>query len=62
VDLDAGSGGEIFMTRHFDALVCNGGVDFPMIANGASFTCIAAGGKTFTVTIDSKDTGSYLVQ
>jgi hypothetical protein len=50
------------MTRHFDALVCNGGVDFPMIANGASFTCIAAGGKTFTVTIESKDTGSYLVQ
>jgi hypothetical protein len=25
-------------------------------------TCIAAGGKTSTVTIDSKDTGSYLVQ
>jgi hypothetical protein len=49
------------MTRHFDALVWDGGVDFPMIANGESFTCIAAGGKTFTVTIDSKDTGSYLV-
>jgi hypothetical protein len=28
-----------------------------MIANGESFTFTALGGKTFTVTIDSKDTG-----
>ena len=29
---------------------------------GATFTCTAAGGKTYTVTIKNKDNGAYVVQ
>jgi hypothetical protein len=41
---------------------CNGGKDFTMKNNGDSFTCTAAGGKTYKVTIENKDDGKYLVQ
>jgi hypothetical protein len=40
---------------------CNGGSDFTMKNKGDSFTCTAAGGKTFKVTITNTD-GHYLVQ
>jgi hypothetical protein len=42
-------------------VVCNGGSDFTMKSNGSSFTCTAAGGKTFQVTIQDKSDGKYVV-
>ncbi len=39
---------------------CNGGKDFTLKKAGDTFTCSAAEGKTFTVTITNKD-GHYTV-
>jgi hypothetical protein len=43
-------------------VICNGGADVEMTADGQTFTCTAAGSQTFRVTIANKDTGSYLVR
>jgi hypothetical protein len=40
---------------------CNGGSDFTMKHDNDSFTCTAAGGKTYTVTIKDKSDGNYVV-
>src|SRR3954465_13641775 len=55
---------ETYITNQLGAsnVVCNGGNDFSMTSNGDSFTCTAAGGKTYQVTIVNKDPGSYLVR
>jgi hypothetical protein len=55
---------ERYITTHMHAtnVTCNGGSDFTMKTNGASFTCSAAGGQTFKVTITDKKNGVYLVQ
>jgi hypothetical protein len=41
---------------------CNGGKDIDLKKNGATFTCSAAGGRTFTVTITDKNDGHYTVR
>jgi hypothetical protein len=41
---------------------CNGGKDFTMKHDGDTFTCSASGGKSFTVTIENKDKGNYVVR
>jgi hypothetical protein len=53
-----------YIEQHLGAtgVVCNGGKDFTMKSNGQTFTCTAAGGKTYTVTIENKDNGTYQVQ
>jgi hypothetical protein len=55
---------EIYIANDLGAsnVQCNHGEDFPMKHNGDSFTCTAAGGKSFKVTIESTEDGSYLVQ
>lgn len=55
---------EKYITERLGAtnVSCNGGKDFPMKRDGATFTCTAAGGKTFTVTIKDKSNGAYVVQ
>jgi hypothetical protein len=55
---------EKYITNNLGAtnVKCNGGNDFTMKHNGDKFTCTADGGKTFTVTIENKNDGSYLVQ
>ena len=54
---------EHFIEQHLGAshVVCNGGKDFPMTADNATFTCTAGSGQRFTVTIDNKNTGAYTV-
>jgi hypothetical protein len=42
-------------------VTCNQGKDFTLKTNGAQFTCTAAGGKTYTVTIQNKNNGTYVV-
>ena len=44
------------------SVTCNNGKDFTMKKNNATFTCTAAGGKKYTVTIKDKSNGNYLVQ
>ncbi len=55
---------ERFITSKLGAtgVQCNGGKDFTMKKNGDTFTCSAAGGKSFTVTIQNKDKGNYQVR
>jgi hypothetical protein len=55
---------ETYITNQLGAsdVQCNGGKDYTMKHNGDSFTCSAAGGKSFKVTIANKKDGSYLVQ
>lgn len=47
---------------HVSAVVCNNGHDFPMTADGATFTCRGADGAAYTVTITDKDRGNYSVR
>jgi hypothetical protein len=47
---------------HASGVQCNGGKDFEMKHDGDTFTCTAQDGKTFTVTVENKDNGDYLVQ
>jgi hypothetical protein len=42
-------------------VVCNGGQNFAMTSNGATFGCTAAGGRHYTVTITDKNSGRYTV-
>ncbi|HKC28208.1 MAG TPA: hypothetical protein VKB75_09370, partial [Jatrophihabitans sp.] len=55
---------ENYIASHLNAsqVQCNGGNDFTMKHSGDTFTCTAAGGKSFKVTIENKKNGSYLVQ
>jgi hypothetical protein len=55
---------EKYITNNLNAsnVQCNGGSDFTMKENGATFRCTAAGGKTFTVEIQDKNDGKYLVR
>jgi hypothetical protein len=55
---------EKYITQNLGAsnVECNGGKDFTMKNNGDTFTCSADGGQTFTVTIEDKNDGHYLVQ
>jgi len=54
---------EQFITSRLNAtnVVCNGGRDFALKADGAKFTCTAAGGKRFTITITDAESGHYVV-
>ena len=42
-------------------VVCNGGSNFTMKHDNDSFSCSAANGQKFTVTIQNKDNGTYVV-
>lgn len=55
---------EDYITHKLDVtgVVCNDGRNFPMVANGTSFTCTDDGGHTYTVTIKNKLTGDYEVR
>ncbi len=55
---------EKYITSQFNAsdVTCNGGSDFEMKKDGATFTCAANGNQTYTVTINNKDNGAYTVQ
>jgi hypothetical protein len=54
---------EKYIEQHFGApnVTCNNGADFTMHRNGATFTCSASNGRTFTVRIDNKTDGHYTV-
>ena len=43
-------------------VVCNHGNNIEMTRNGQSFTCTSDGGQSYTVTIEDKSNGSYLVR
>jgi hypothetical protein len=55
---------ENFISKQLGAsnVQCNDGKDFTMKKDGATFTCTGSGGRTFTVTIENKDNGDYVVR